>query len=82
MKTAIKISLVLLAFSLVGCASFKSPMNGKYAEEFEKNNNAEKVNVLFIYSHYSQTLGFDAIPKLANPPSDFSDIFRDAFVHL
>lgn len=63
---------------MTGCATFKSPVNGKYELETKKNTNAEKVNVLFVLSHYEQTKGIDAIPKLRRPQRNFNDIFSDA----
>ena len=78
MKSILKIILIFLLVITAGCATFKSPINGKYELETKKNDNAEKVTVLFVLSHYEQTIGIDAIPKLKRPQRNFNDIFADA----
>jgi len=84
MKT-IKLVLLLLATSFVmmttGCATFKSEMKGVYPSPPEKNIAAEPVSVLFNFSHFHQTKGLDAIPKLDRPHErvmGFDDFFKDA----
>ena len=58
-------------------------MDGKYEKEAEKNYNAERVDVLFIFSHYRQTKGFDAVPKLdPRPVNGFEEIFVDAMTEI
>ncbi len=78
MKSMIKLSFIFLLIITTSCASFKSPINGIYKHKLIKNDNAEKVKVLFILSHYEQTIGIDAIPKLTRPQKNFNDIFYDA----
>ncbi len=91
MKTQRPIKVFLLlstAFLLMNCATFKSEVDGKFDAAGEKFYDAEKVSVLFIISHYRQTIGFDAIPKLDNKReriSGFDDFFQDAlneFSHI
>lgn len=79
------IPLVLMILILTGCASFHSGIQGKYEGDTEKNFGADKVNVLFIFEHYKQSKGFDAIPKLENKRQiigDFEDLFIDAMSEL
>ncbi len=85
----IRLLLLLSAsFLLMDCATFKSEMEGKFDTAGEKFYDAEKVSVLFIISHYRQTIGFDAIPRLDNKNqriSGFDDFFQDAlneFSHI
>ena len=61
-----------------GCSSFRSEIKGSYELPPAKNYGAEKVSVLFIFSHASQTKGYDAVPKLERNISGFDDIFNDA----
>ena len=75
------IILISLALALSSCATFRSGMGGKYSGENEKNYNSEKVSILFIFKHTTQTKGLDAIPKLSSRHkiiSGFDDIFMDA----
>ncbi|MEA3446378.1 MAG: hypothetical protein U9R19_16810 [Bacteroidota bacterium] len=76
----LQLSAVFILISLFSsCATFKSDMIGKYDQSGEKNYNAQAVEVLFLFSHYRQTKGFDAIPMLDRRPiSGFNDIFIDA----
>jgi len=78
MKSFIYTILIGILLFTEGCATFKSPISGKFESETEKNLNAEKVNVFFIFSHYEQTIGIDAIPKLKKVRWNFNDIFNDA----
>ncbi len=82
MKLTIKLISILSVLFLTSCATFKSPMNGKYEQAVIKNDNAEKVNVLFVFSHYQQTIGIDAIPKLTRPRWNFNDVFSDALTEI
>lgn len=81
-----KALIILLAVFLIsGCASFRSGIQGKYEEKSQKNLGAEKVSVLFVFDHYHQAKGYDAIPKLENKHqilSDFDDLFIDALNEL
>jgi len=77
------IFLAVLLFS--NCATFKSDLGGKFTPPVAKNYNADKVSVLFIFSHYRQTKGWDAIPKMDNDYErirGFDDFFRDALGEL
>ena len=77
--------ILLIVFLISGCASFRSGIQGKYKGENEKNLGAEKVSVLFIFDHYHQAKGFDAIPKLEKKYQildDFDDLFIDALAEL
>ncbi len=71
-----------IVFSLIsGCATFRSGVKGHFSEPGSKNLGAEKVDVLFIFSHYEQARGYDAIPKLESHHQiirDFDDLFIDA----
>jgi hypothetical protein len=63
------------------CATFNAGMEGKYEGQEEKNYNAERVTVMFEFSHYRQTIGYDAIPKLEHQwkrIEGFDDFFLDA----
>ena len=73
--------VVFVVQTIPGCATFKSEMKGKLFSASEKNFAAERVRVLFIFSHFRQTKGLDAIPKLENQReriSGFDDFFQDA----
>ncbi len=84
MKTnLIPFSLILLIYLLVfnSCATFKSNVHGKFDQTAVKNYNAEKVTVLFIFSHYHQSIGYDAIPILERKNEyirGFDNFFLDA----
>jgi len=75
-------AVVLLAgFLFSGCAAFHSDLHNKFAGNPKKNLQANRVNVLFIFSHYQMTRGLDAIPKLQSGypvVHGFDDFFRDA----
>lgn len=80
-----KIILLILSLSFVlmttGCATFKSDMHGKFESSAEKNYQADRVSLLLIFSHYRQTKGWDAIPKLDNQRQrirGFDDFLVDA----
>jgi len=84
MKIILQIVLIS-SIIFLGCATFKSDMDGKFNHTTEKNFGADRVNVLFIFSHYRQTIGYDAIPKLDNKYqriNGFDDFFRDALNEL
>lgn len=82
MKSIIRKNLIWLFVVLTGCATFKSPINGNFESKALQNTDAEIVSVLFIISHYEQTVGIDAIPKLTSPPRNFNDIFSDALTEI
>ena len=80
-KTLSAIFILAAAFLLAGCATFKSDISGKFDAPAEKNVQAKPVRVLFIFSHYRQTKGFDAIPILDNKQEriyGFDNFFNDA----
>ena len=79
-KNLQRFSIFLLVLAtMASCATFKSDMVGKYDKPAEKNYNADGVEVLFIFSHYKQTRGYDAVPKLDRwPVNGFEEIFVDA----
>ena len=80
-KTRIILSVLAGIMLLTNCATFKSGMKGKFNPPAVKNYQAEPVSVLFIFSHYRQTKGWDVIPKLDNQRErirGFDDFFNDA----
>jgi len=74
------VGLVLLLFAIsFGCAASNSEISGSYNLPTQKNLQAEKVSVFFLFQHLAQQHGFDTIPKLkSNGVRDFDNIFRDA----
>ena len=75
------IFISIFAITLLNCATFKSDLKGKFKSPAAKNYHADGVSVFFIFSHYRQTKGYDAIPKLNNKRriiSGFDDFFQDA----
>ena len=82
-KLVFVFALIIMIFT--GCASFRSGIQGKYEGTTEKNYGADKVSLLFIFDHYKQIKGWDAIPKLESKRqiiSDFDDLFIDAMSEL
>ncbi len=80
-KITLLIVLALFVLMTTGCATFKSDMIGKYAKPSEKNYRADQASLLLIFSHYRQTKGWDAIPKLDNERQrirGFDDFLVDA----
>ena len=74
------IFVLCFAVLLSSCATFKSDINGKFESKATKNYGADRVSVFFIFSHLSQTKGYDAIPKLDNKRQKirgFDDFFQD-----
>lgn len=70
-----------LAQLMTGCATFKSDLRGKSVAAPTRNYGADPVSVLFIFSHFRQTRGLDAIPKLDKQHErifGFDDFFQDA----
>ena len=85
MKKSSLLILLSVMFSLTHCATFKSDMIGKYDKNSEKNFRAEPVSLLMIFSHYRQTTGLDAIPKLDGQRQrigGFDDFLVDALNEL
>ncbi|MDP8238864.1 MAG: hypothetical protein P9X24_07230 [Candidatus Hatepunaea meridiana] len=82
---SIIISILLTTLLCSGCATFRSGIKGEFSESGKKNYGAEKVSVLFVFSHYEQAKGYDAIPKLESKRqiiNDFDDFFFDALNEL
>lgn len=78
----LSLSMLLL---IMDCATFKTDMQGKFELSPEKFYDAERVSVLFFFSHYRQTVGYDAIPKLDEQReriSGFDEFFFDALNEL
>jgi len=79
------ICFLLTAVLISGCATFRSEIKGEFNASGEKNFGAEKVDLLYIFSHYEQAKGYDAIPKLESKRQiidDFDDLFIDALNEL
>ncbi|MDP8228896.1 MAG: hypothetical protein P9M15_05535 [Candidatus Electryoneaceae bacterium] len=79
------VPILLVALFISSCATFRSGIEGKFEGAGEKNYGAEKVCVLFIFSHLEQAKGYDAIPKLESSRQiidDFDDLFIDAMGEL
>ncbi len=85
------LTLVLLIGMMLGsgCATFRSDVTGSdktfakpdTGRDAAQKGNQTDVTVLFIFSHYRQTLGYDAIPKLEKEYQiirGFDDFFQDA----
>jgi len=80
-KTKSILAIITGFFLLTNCATFKSDIVGKYTAPAAKNFKADKSDVLFIFSHYRQTKGWDVIPKLDDKWErirGFDDFFNDA----
>lgn len=85
MKVLKIISAILIVAMLAGCAAFRTDIRDAYQNEPQENLGARSVSVLFIFSHYDQTTGWDAIPKLENKHQivrDYDDFFIDALPEL
>ena len=85
MKKKFLFVLIMVMFLLTNCATFKSDMIGKYNKTIEKNYKADPVSLLLIFSHYRQTTGLDAIPKLDDQREriqGFDDFLADALNEL
>lgn len=76
------IMLVTALVSCIGCAAFRSDMEGAYRGDTSVNAGAEPVTVAFVFTHIHQTKGFDAVPKLVNSYRGFDDFFRDALPEI
>lgn len=82
---------LFLALFLSGCAATRSEIKGSYALAGEKNIGAEPVSVFFLFKHFTQEKGFDAIPKLKYSDTmkvnnvqenSFDNILRDSLNEL
>ena len=79
------LTFICLVCLMYGCAAFRSEIEGRYESSFNKNLGSEKVNVAFLFSHFSQAHGYDAIPKLQSKwsiVSDFDDIFMESLNNI
>jgi hypothetical protein len=77
--------LIALAGLMQVCASVRSGLDGKYPGESVRNSNTRPVSVVFIFDHVTQTVGYDAIPKLLTKRQTlggFDDLFQDALREL
>lgn len=76
--------IIIFWFSLVflsSCAAFRTDISGTYTDSVNQDIDKEKVSAMFVFYHYRQTTGFDAIPKLNNYRQiieGFDDFFQDA----
>jgi hypothetical protein len=78
------LALALTASLLTGCATFRSDLGHRYEGQVRRNE-AKPVSVCFVFSHVSQMVGMDAIPKLQDKYQrlqDFDDIIIDAHREL
>ena len=81
MKSTFLFILISVILMTTSCATFKSNMTGKFEQAAEKNYQSEPVSLLLIFSHYRQTTGWDAIPKLDDQRQriqGFDDFLADA----
>lgn len=79
------IFLIFTIAVITGCASFRSGISGEFQGEAKRNIGADRVNVLFIFSHVRQITGLDAVPKLENKNEivpRFDDFFKEALMQL
>jgi len=77
------ITFLAAAILISGCASFRTGIEGEFTSTSEKNFGADKVSVLFVFSHFKQSIGYDAIPKYDyRQIDDFGDLFGDALTEL
>ena len=82
MKSIFYLFMASILITISSCATFSPPINGMYDKQIVKNTNTEKVNVLFIFKHFEQTKGIDAVPKLKRAPHNFDDIFKNALSEI
>ena len=77
--------IVSVLILLLGCATFRSDIDGRFEAPGTKHAGADKVSVLFVLRHIKQAIGLDAIPKLQSEKQivrDFDNIFLDALGEL
>jgi len=83
--TKLLILIALLSSLLAGCVAFRSGLQGEYQGVAQKKTDNRPVNVLFHFTHLSQTRGLDAIPKVVGKNSvimSFDNVFSDALPEL
>ena len=74
------IILFVFLFSLSSCITVHSDLETINVIEQSRDSD-KKVSVFFLFSHYEQVHGYDAIPKVLNRYriiADFDDIFRNS----
>jgi hypothetical protein len=75
MKKLLSLILVVILILSGSCATFSPTVKGLYTGEPVKTGSELKSDVVFIFRHYEQTLGWDAVPRLTRPQYNFDDIF-------
>lgn len=84
-KRMMILCLMVITLVLSSCVTFRSPVEGIYESPPEKNYGAQKVKIMFLFTHLKQTVGLDAIPKMERSGplgNDFADIFNDSMEEL
>jgi hypothetical protein len=79
-RIQLEIFTILLMVIIIGCASFRSEIDGRFRGEATRNIGANRVKALFIFSHVRQISGLDAVPKIENKNDiimGFDDLFMD-----
>jgi hypothetical protein len=77
----IKSLIIPTLMTFMGCATFRSDLNGEYLGQSQRNFENQPVKALFTFTHIHQTLGYDALPKIVGKTSmirSFDDVFNDA----
>jgi hypothetical protein len=73
----------VLAGLLAGCMAARSPLSGSYSGPVQKNQDAPKVSVFFLFRNMTQEHGMDSIAKLKDHGiKDFNNLFRDSLSEL
>jgi len=84
-SSALVLVLLTLLVFVGGCASFRTGVEGCMTAAGSKNLGAAEVKILFVFSHYEQAKGYDAIPLLQNKHQiirSFEDLFIDALKEI
>lgn len=85
MKTVQALLLAFCLLFLLSCATFRSEIKGQFQGNYTGMNENKPVSILFIFTHVSQTKGFDTVPKIDRKymiARGFNDIFADAMREL
>lgn len=72
---------LFLSLALIGCATFRTNLSGRVNSP-ELASDSGRVDVLFIFDHRRQSLGWDALPKedrYRPGRYGFDEIFYDAY---
>ncbi|MDD5712647.1 MAG: hypothetical protein PHY31_07820 [Smithellaceae bacterium] len=75
------VGLFLAVVFVIGCASFRQNDSVPAPVAERSNAGAAKVNVLFVFTHTKQMIGYDTIPKIITAQEvvpAFNDIFSNA----